>query len=97
MLLCSHLRDCKRKSVSVIDMASVWSSIIPSRAITTIFETRAHSSRNSSTHLSTSSERKDTIASVVSYMIRLEGRITLLPARLPTGCCTYLSFTHVTT
>lgn len=70
----------------------------PSLAITTIFETRAHSSKNSSTQVLTFSERKETTASVVSYMIRFEGRMTaLLLAVFPIGCWTYLSLTQVTT
>ena len=65
--------------------------------MTTIFDTFAHSSKNSSTQTFTFSDRKLTTASVVSYMILLLGRMILLPARFPSGCWTYLSLTQVTT
>jgi len=70
---------------------------LPSRAMTTIFETRAHSSKNSSTQVSTFSDKNETTASVVSYIILLDGRMILAPALFPIGCCTYFSLTQVTT
>ena len=65
--------------------------------MTTIFDTFAHSCRNSVTHFVTSSDTNVTTAWLVSYIIRFDGRMIAPPALFPTGCCTYLSFTHVTT
>jgi hypothetical protein len=91
-----HLRNCN--SCVSENIYSVENNYIPSLAMTTILDTRAHSSRNSSTHVLTFSERNETTASVVSYMIRFDGRITVLvPADFPMGCCTYFNFTEVTT
>src|SRR6266851_5154173 len=72
--------------------------------MTTILDTLSHTFLNSSIHTSTSSNKKNTSASWVSYTMGRDGRSTpwdddsdVVAMRRPTSCCTCRSLTHVTT